>query len=116
MASRRGRGARPDEAGGGGKKLLEHVEAEFGEAAEVAASAEQAERVLRRRAEFEGRKYERTFSPAPERVPLAEENELAWELFSACQTQVSVAGLGVVVGVSHDTLESKMLRRGVVDP
>jgi hypothetical protein len=72
--------------------------------------------VLRRRAEFEGREYVRTFAPARPRTPLAEENELAWELFSACQTQVNVAGFGVVVGISHETLESKMVRRGVTDP
>jgi transcription elongation GreA/GreB family factor len=116
VAARRIGGDRAVEGGDRTGKLLEHAEAELGEAAEIAAHVESAERVLRRRAQLEGREYVRTFAAAPARTPLLEENELAWELFSACQTQVNVAGFGVVVGVSHETLDSKMVRRGVTDP
>lgn len=41
------------------------------------------------------------------------ENEAAEELFDACQSQVIVAGLGGVVGVSHESLPWKMTLRGL---
>ena len=36
------------------------------------------------------------------------ENVDAWELFSACQTQLITAGLGSVVGIDESTLKWKM--------
>lgn len=36
------------------------------------------------------------------------ENADAWELFSACQTQLIVAGLGTIVGVDHTSLAWRM--------
>lgn len=55
-------------------------------------------------------------APIPEPPPLIAENVLAFDLFFACQTQVLLGGLGVVTGVSHDTLEWKMRIRGVTEP
>jgi hypothetical protein len=70
---------------------------------------------MRARAEFEGRQY--VAPPPPPGPPeLLPENELPWELFLACQSQAIVAGFGGVIGIRHDTLTEKMVRRGVSDP
>lgn len=53
------------------------------------------------------------FAPAPPSAPkLLPENEAAWEIWESCQSQVIVAGLGGVVGVSHESLPWKMALRG----
>jgi hypothetical protein len=52
-----------------------------------------------------------SFTPRPVRNPkpsLWPENQVAWGLFERTQTQLIVAPLGGVIGISHDTLDWKM--------
>jgi hypothetical protein len=97
------------EESGRNKKLIEHAEWRFGEKGEVARAIVRTDAALRKRAEAEGREYVPRFDPASFEPPaLLPENIDAWELFSACQSQLITAGLGQVVGINESTLKWKM--------
>jgi hypothetical protein len=102
------REARRGEEGQGAGKLTERAEYDFGEAGELAEAQARTEENLRRRAAREGREYVPQHEPPAPRPELLEANEDAWELFTACSSQLILGGFGGAVGIRHDTLASKM--------
>jgi hypothetical protein len=52
-------------------------------------------------------------APLPSPPELDADAAEAWELFSACSSQLILGGLGGVCGVKHDTLYQKMAIRGI---
>jgi hypothetical protein len=103
--------ARHGQEGSRSKKLIERAEFEFGEAGEIAAQQAAIERRNAKRAKAEGRPYVRAEVPSP--PELLAGNEDAWELFSACSSQLILGGFGGVAGIRHDSLPWKMDSREI---